>query len=723
MPFTVSPGVVTREIDLSTIVPEAGATVGGAVGAFQWGPVQEIRTISSESDLTEVFHKPNLETYNYFFTAANFLSYGNNLQTVRVANSTARNATSDATNAVAITNNYSYEVTYDSDHGGTASDDYGNFVAKYPGVLGNSLKVSICGADKPGATLTGTVTVGTPSSGAATVTGVGTSFTTEVGVGDVVTCHSNSYVVTAVTNTTQIVVYGSGISAQGAGNTFVRKTNSGFSESETTMIGTLTCAAGNTAVTGTNTKFDLQITAGDILTINSQEVTVNSITSNTALVLRTALTNAVSANVFTRKWEYHGSVDTAPTTSAYGTRKGTTQDEVHIVVADEDGEWTGTKGQVMETFSNLSVASGAVEDDGTQQFYKTVINTESDYIWWMDHDSAGDRDASLNTLAWGAVANSAVAPQYQANGIITTDSLTGGVDGNTLSDADLTTGYNKFKNPDEVDVACITTANTSSVVAKHIIENIAHIRKDCMVFVSPDEDDVVNASVPVDRIIEKRDAIGSTSYAILDGSYKYQYDKYNDLFRYVPCNGDTAGLVVRTAAERDFFFSPAGFNRGNLNNIVKLAFNPTKAERDTLYKNAINPIVTFPGQGTVLFGDKTMLTKPSAFDRINVRRLFIVLEKSISRFAEASLFEFNDEFTRARFTSSVEPFLRDIQGRGGITDFAVVCDDSNNTPEVIDRNEFVGSIFIKPTKSINFILLNFVAVRSGVEFSEITNAI
>ena len=245
-----------------------------------------------------------------------------------------------------------------------------------------------------------------------------------------------------------------------------------------------------------------------------------------------------------------------------------------------------------------------------------------------------------------------------------------------------------------------------------------------MVFCSPEQADVVNNDgAETGAIIDYRNALSSTSYAVIDSGWKYQYDKYNDTFRYIPLNADTAGLVVRTTLERDFFFSPAGFNRGQVKNVARLAWNPNKTERDLLYKSGINPVVSFSGQGTILFGDKTLLAKPSAFDRINVRRLFITLEKSISTFAQFSMFEFNDDFTRSSFVSAVEPFLRDIQGRGGITDFAVVCDESNNTQEVIDRNEFIGSIFIKPTKSINFILLNFVAVRSGVEFDEVVNVV
>jgi phage tail sheath protein FI len=302
--------------------------------------------------------------------------------------------------------------------------------------------------------------------------------------------------------------------------------------------------------------------------------------------------------------------------------------------------------------------------------------------------------------------------------------LYNGRDGATPRAADYINGYNLFKSAESVDVSLILGGgHSSATVPVHVINNIAEYRKDCIAVFSPRQADVVNnagyAGSEVDDIVAFRNSLPSTSYAVIDSGWKYQYDKYNDLFRYVPCNGDTAGTMVRTDIERDPWYSPAGFNRGQIKNVIKLAFNPNKSERDALYKAGINPITTFPGEGTILFGDKTMLSKPSAFDRINVRRLFIVLEKAIATAAKYTLFEFNDAFTRAQFKALVEPFLRDVQGRRGITDFRVVCDETNNTPEVIDRNEFVGDIYIKPARSINFIQLNFVAVRTGVDFTEV----
>ena len=279
--------------------------------------------------------------------------------------------------------------------------------------------------------------------------------------------------------------------------------------------------------------------------------------------------------------------------------------------------------------------------------------------------------------------------------------------------------YDLFANGDEVDVSLLLTGSANSTVQGYV-GNIAITRKDCIAFVSPPKTAVVNnAGSESSAVISFRDSLTSSSYAVIDSGYKYQFDKYNNVYRWVPLNGDVAGLCARTDQERDPWFSPGGLNRGVLRNVVKLAWNPTKANRDDMYVKGINPVVSFPGEGTILFGDKTMLSKPSVFDRINVRRLFIVLEKSIARAARSTMFEFNDQFTRAQFVNLVEPFLRDVQGRRGITDFRVVCDTTNNTSQVIDSNQFVGDIYIKPARSINFIQLNFVAVRTGVDFTEV----
>ena len=331
----------------------------------------------------------------------------------------------------------------------------------------------------------------------------------------------------------------------------------------------------------------------------------------------------------------------------------------------------------------------------------------------MDHHSSGTN--------WGSTAQSTT---FTAVTTIKNDSLRGGADGSAATVGQMKTAYEKFEDAETVDVNLIIAGTSSATHIDNLI-TIAENRKDAVVFASPERSDVVNVASAVTQTTNVTgffNSIRSSSFVVFDSGYKYTYDKYNDVFRFVPLNGDIAGLCARTDLVADSHFSPAGFNRGVVRGAVKLAYNPNKTQRDDLYRARINPVVTFPGQGTVLFGDKTGLSAPSAFDRINVRRLFITLEKAISTASKFQLFEFNDEFTRAQFRNIVEPFLRDVQGRRGITDFLVVCDETNNTGDVIDRNEFRADIFVKPARSINFITLTFVATRTGVSFEEVIGA-
>lgn len=421
-------------------------------------------------------------------------------------------------------------------------------------------------------------------------------------------------------------------------------------------------------------------------------------------------------------WEYKDNFDGAPGTSTYAASVGASSasDELHILIIDEDGLFSGTIGTVLEKFSFVSKASDAKKSDGTNNYYKDVINARSQYIYWTDHTTS----VSGSGNDWGTPATTGSVYPYAPLTDAVTISLSGGVDDYALTDGNKENAFELFANAELYDISLIMLGKASSSVATYVINNIAETRLDCVAFVSPQDvssGDVIigSSSTESTAIIAYRDELPSTSYAVMDSGYKYQYDRYNDKYRYVPLNGDVAGLCARTDYTNDPWFSPGGLNRGQIKNVVKLAFNPNKTLRDNLYKSGINPVVTFPGEGTVLFGDKTLLAKPSAFDRINVRRLFIVMEKAIATAAKFQLFEFNDGFTRAQFKNLVEPFLRDVQGRRGITDFVVKCDESNNTGEVIDRNEFVADIFVKPNRSINFITLNFVAARSAINFSEI----
>jgi len=417
-------------------------------------------------------------------------------------------------------------------------------------------------------------------------------------------------------------------------------------------------------------------------------------------------------------------VNGAPGTSTYVSTAGGANDEFHIVVTDSTGAITGTKGSVLEVFPYVSKAIDAVDGNNQTTYWKNVIYTNSNFIYGMDAVDYANTNAT-----WGrTAANTTFARTAVAN---TSLNLVGGA---TVAptDGNINTGYGLFTNPDVVDVSLVLTGDASVTVQQYVIDNVVTPAGsttgrsgDSVAFISPRYSDVVNqAGSETDNIRNWLNTLGrSSSYVVADSGWKYMYDKYNGVYRYVPLNGDIAGLCAFTDQVRDPWFSPAGFNRGAIKNAVKLSWNPNQTQRDILYPLGVNPVVTFPGQGTVLYGDKTLQSKPSAFDRINVRRLFIVLEKSISRAAKFSLFEFNDDFTRSQFVALVAPFLRDVQGRRGIFDFRVVCDTTNNTQQVIDNNQFVGDIYIKPARSINFIRLNFIAVGTGVQFTEVTGAI
>jgi len=525
---------------------------------------------------------------------------------------------------------------------------------------------------------------------------------------------SGSNTITVGTTAAATIAIGANISCSNTsvftGNASVLSTNQ--------SAGTITI---NTAASATNTNATYTVSR---TTANLVIYSPLSLTFNTPYTLSTSnwspatpsQANTTGANVG-RLWQYFGSVPYPPSTSQYVSKYGNSAavDQVHVVVTDALGAITGTPGQILETYQGLSRAYDAQTTDGSTNFYVNVLNQNSNYVWFANH-----RQSS------GYVANAA-----QIASVTNTTSFSvqfaGGQDGfneSTPVIGTITNAYDLFKSKETAPISLLMTGKSDDVnttlLANYLIQNIAQPRMDCVVFVSPNRGTVVNnLGNEATSIVSFRQGLTSTSYGVLDSGYKYQYDKYNDIYRYIPLNGDIAGLCVYTDTTRDPWWSPAGFNRGQIKNVVKLAFNPSQAYRDYLYPNGVNPVVTFPGQGTVLFGDKTLQAYASAFDRINVRRLFIVLEKTISIAAQNLLFEFNDAFTRAQFVSLVTPFLKDVQGRRGIYDFQVICDTTNNTPEVIDSNTFVGDIYIKPARSINYIQLNFVAVRTGVAFSEI----
>jgi len=494
-----------------------------------------------------------------------------------------------------------------------------------------------------------------------------------------------------------------------------------YEETAKTTVNDASTSVGDTVVTVTS---GTGISAGDIVNFgDNYEYRVISISTNDLTIVRkeepqyfTAsdssglhATITDGANV-RRRWRHYDLFDKAPGTSPYAQANGGSGDELHIVVVDEDGGISGTKGEVLEIFGAVSKGSDAKTPQGSTNYYPDVIYNSSNYIYWMDHNSSGSN--------WGSAVSGTT---FTSVTTVSEVSLQSGSDGSAATTAQKLTAYEKFADAETVDVGLIMAGNGDATHIDNLI-TVAENRKDAVVFASPERSDVVgvaNANTQKDNVVGFFNGIRSSSYVVFDSGYKYQYDRYNDVYRYVPLNGDIAGLSARTDLVADSWFSPAGLNRGIVRGAVKLAFNPQKSHRDELYRARVNPVATFPGQGTVLFGDKTGLSAPSAFDRINVRRLFITLEKAISTASKFQLFEFNDEFTRANFRNIVEPFLREVQGRRGITDFLVVCDETNNTGEVIDRNEFIAEIFVKPARSINFITLQFIATRTGVSFDEV----
>ena len=595
MGFQVSPGVKVVERDLTAIIPAVATTPAGIVGLFNWGPANQRIVISSENDLYQLYGAPDNTTANWFFTIANFLQYGNNIQVVRYLDDSlgvnkAKNSVSglsggvSGNSGIAIENASVYDTTVSSSGYVTNTNVY--FAAKYAGTFGNSLRIEVCDG----------------------------------------------------------------------------------------------------------------ITAYNSWSLSGQYVGP----PGTSLFVQQAKGGS---------------------TANFG-------DEIHIAVIDEGGKFSGVTGTVLEIYDGLSKASDARKSDGTSNYYRNVINQSSAYIYWVN-PIRGLSVLDSSSSSFGLIGQTAGDNSNGSTAGLFIGSFTAGTLGSSmgLTFDELGRSYRDyFGDPDTVDVSLLLGGPLTGNAAAQICE-VCKERMDCVAFVSPDIGSVIAGypkegtknTTAINIATATRNAIGNNNYAFIDSGYKQMYDRYNDIYRYVPLNGDIAGLVVRTDETNDPWWSPAGFNRGNIKGVIQLAWNPNKTMRDIIYPKGLNPVVTFPGEGTVLFGDRTAQTKPSAFDRINVRRLFIVLEKAISIAAKYQLFEFNDAFTRAMFVSMVEPYLRDVQARRGVYDFKVICDETNNTPEVIDSNRFVADIYIKPARSINFIQLNFIATRTGVNFEEIAS--
>jgi len=494
------------------------------------------------------------------------------------------------------------------------------------------------------------------------------------------------------------------------GNSIKVSTCPSSSAWEGTLTGNVSITAGSTVVVGNGTDFSNDVIAGDILVVNSRSIKVASVTNTTYLVLESAhLTGAAAGSTAVRRWEYFPEFDSAPGTSTYTENLSGSNDEMHIAVVDEDGIITGVPGTVIEKFTAVSKASDAKAEVGGSNYYKDVMNDRSQYVYWTDHDNAGTN--------WG---NTASGTTFTAVTLPLNYSLAGGSDGNALTDGDRSDGYTLFSNDQEVVASLIIAGQASATVLNRITADVAEVRKDVVVCGSPSRSSVVNnAGSEVNSILTWASGVTKSTYLFVDSGWKYQYDKYNDTYVYVPLNADTAGAMARNDLNREAWLSPAGFVNGRIQNLVRLAFNPKQAERDLLYKSSINPVITQVGKGTVLFGDKTFTTKNTSLNRVNVRRLFIELQKTIGESADNVLFEQNDAATRSNFVNLVVPYLRSVQARRGITAFRVVCDESNNPESVVNANEFICDIFVQPITSVNFIQLNFVSVRGSATFTEI----
>ena len=657
MAFSVSPSVIVREVDASQTVPGVATAPAAMAGIFKWGPVNDPILITSETQLVDRFGKPTDDNYETFFTASDYLSYASALYVVRAddGSNTASSTTLDIT-----------EETVNGDVIVTDNSTYGAFEAKYQGELGNNIEVSWS-------------TSKAFSSEIEPVGGIEGNQISNNSISQTIDFNSNSVQwQTATTLDANNAVTATNLNPIYAGDVIVIGNNGiGYQE---LVVSTVT----TTPVTE------------EVANTDVQTATTTELTFTTRYTLAETSLNKLS---IVRKWSQNTLFGKAPDAS-----------HIHITVTDKLGGITGTPNTVLEVFDNVSTIEGASSPQGQTNYYETVIENKSS--WVKVANTAVITAGIVNDNSANVTARSNNYEQFLAGSDATTES--------TATLAALGFAWDQLKNSNEIDISFILQGkgDPGATRANYIVANVAEYRKDCVAFLSPDLAAVVTPSKLNDKLenaIAYRNLVQNSSYSFMDSGYKYRYDKFNDQYRWTPLNGDMAGLASRV----DAWESPAGYRKGVIKNIIKLAFNPSKPQRDALYTADINPVMSQTGRGIVLFGDKTGLGMPSAFDRLNVRRLFIAIEKSIATAAEGFLFEFNDDFTQTQFKNIVDPFLRDIQGRRGITDFRVVSDATVNTPEVIDQNKFRASIFVKPARSINVIELTFVATRTGVEFDEI----
>ena len=774
--FPVSPGFAIEEIDLTTVVSEAISTPTALAGVFRWGPMFTPVNVAQENpDMLQTFLPPTNFNAETWFTMANFLAYansgivtrcgivtGNSVQVSFTGNATT-NSTAANSDTIVVGNTsalsvgmklfYAYQAGIFADNFATItgvgnsiavnlsenaliaeqsvtyifrsptvfsavaqeefspninwalqlvanSDLYANvvldtdpsvnWIARYPGEAGDSLRVTMC--DSPA------------------------QFSSNVNLQPNAYFNSNLSVITATVGSNVVSV-----------SVAPANTTNGAMIAAANLVGATALAEiqlGDQIEVGNNQiGFQiLQVTALSTLTLNA---TGNVFSFTIDVTNNYRLGGNVSSNTIERFWEFYreaGGNQNPPGQSAYQGTYGNTSanDELHVVIVDDGGEFTGVAGTVLETYINVSRATDAIAPDGGTNYYANVINQNSRYVWW-----AGDRSGAVSNTAEFLTSSIEAAPYDQV--------MYGGDDGLGEANVPLSTlfaGYDTFADAEDIEVRLIMQgkargniidANTD--LGNYIIQNICEVRQDCVALVSPDLNVVVgNYGFQVDDLIVTENAFAPSSYGSMDSGYKYMYDRYNDVYRWVPLNGDVAGCYAFTDNIRYPWYAAAGFNRGNIKNIVRLAFNPKQADRDLLYPAGVNPVVTFKGKGTVLFGNKTLLNTTSAFSRMNVRRLFIILEQAIKQASNQFLFEFNDAVTWAQFKALVVPYLQDIKSKRGIYDFLVVCDATNNTPQIIDNNQFIGDIYLKPERTIEFGLLRFIAVATGTAFSEVVGS-
>lgn len=724
----LSPGTIIREVDLTVGRAENVLdNIGAIAGPFSIGPVNQAIDITTEQSLIDTFGKPisSDRQFEYWMSASSFLSYGGILKVVRVDDTNLKNS------RVGYNTTATVKITNFDDYNSQATGSY-HFAAKTPGTWANGLKV--CVIDDKADQIIGIATTNPGAIGA------------QIGFG-----------VTVGINTT---VAGSGTTSSYTGylKGIVVGVNTGITTTSSTIevkiLSRVSTGGTETLISySEGSEYSSIIVNKNLTFVNNTGINTGStVSAASALDWYNEQTLGLSNSTI-----YWKSIAPKPVTTQYAVTRNCNNDALNVAIVDDTGSITGVQGNLLEKHVSISKATDAISGVNSPQkvWYRNYLANFSNYVYsGTNYYTSADTVNNITPVPGGfttysGISSTSFTPVALSSGswnqaaqgatfnVIGNQSFTlsTGADytgsGFKATLGNLVTAYNYMINEDEIKVDYLIggpgldTIEESQAKANQLIA-IAESRKDCVAVISPHRAgvvDVTNTTTQTNNIIQFFSPITSSSYAIFDSGYKYTYDRFNNLFRYIPCNADIAGLMSRTNITAYPWFSPAGLQRGVLNNAIKLAYNPTKAQRDLLYQARVNPIINQPGSGVVLFGDKTALSYSSAFDRINVRRLFLTVEQALKRSSQSQLFELNNQTTRANFVNIVEPYLRDVQAKNGIYDFLVICDESNNTPDIIDNNEFRADIFLKPTRSINYITLTFVATRTGISFEEVAGRV